>query len=147
MPSRLLATALALIALAANAADSGPTVDVPARNWTQWQYSKEGYLQMTLRADVVRPVTADRIDIVDMNLTVFSGDAARRVDTSVVSPAATFFVRERRASGSSPVRLIDFRDNLEITGEDWSYEMEGKKISLHRHVHVVFHASLNATTP
>jgi hypothetical protein len=38
-------------------------------------HGKEGYRQMTLRGDEVRPVSSDRIDILGMNVTVFSGKA------------------------------------------------------------------------
>jgi len=101
---------------------------------------------MTLRGSEVHPISADRIDVVDINITTFSGDAAARVDSSLLSASASFFPRENRASGPESVRVIRFREDgeisAEITGEDWTYQQEGKKVSIRRNAHVVFREQL-----
>lgn len=103
--------------------------------------AKEGYRNMTLRGSEVRPVGNSRIDVSDLSITIFSGDAAAHVETMLLSPAATFFPKEQRAIGAKSVRLI--RDDIEVTGEGWTYEHLGKKVSLARNVRVVFSAQLN----
>lgn len=119
-----------------------PAVGVPAKNWVLPLFTaKEGYRNMTLRGSEVRPVGNARIDVSDLSITVFSGDAAAHVETMLLSPAATFYPREQRASGEKNVRLI--RDDIEVTGEGWSYDHAGKKVSLARNVRVVFSAQLN----
>jgi hypothetical protein len=132
IPPLVLAAALSL---------KGAEPGAPARNWVLPLFTKEGYHSMTLRGSEVRPAGADRIDIVDLNIAVFSGDPAARVRTILLSPAASYFANENRASGPQSVRVI--RDDAEITGEDWTYEQAGEKISLRRNVRVVLRAALS----
>ena len=124
------------------AADTRPAlvVSAPAKNWVWPRYTKEGYRWMTLRGTEVREASADQIDIVDLNITVYSRDAAAQTDSSILSPAASFFIREDRASGSQSVRLIDYAHNLEVTGEQWTYDVKQKNISILHNVRVVIHS-------
>lgn len=122
-------------------ASSAP-VAVPAKNWILPLFTaKDGFRTMTLRGSEVRPVGPARIDVTDLSITVFSGDAAAHVETILLSPAAIFLPKEKRATGEKTVRLI--RDDIEVTGEGWTYDHLGKKISLARNVRVVFRAQLN----
>lgn len=137
MTARAIIVSLLAAALPVHAADDVATAETaPARNWVLPIFTNEGYRSMTLRGDEVHPVGSDRIEVVNINIAVFSGNAAARPTSILLSPKATFFPRENRASGPSWVRLI--RDDGEITGEDWSYEQAGEKVSIRRHVHVVF---------
>jgi hypothetical protein len=138
---RWLALAAGLSLPSLLAADARPALVVtsPAKNWVWPRYTREGYRWMTLRGTEVREVSADQIDIVDLNITVYSKDAAAETDSSILSPAASFFIRENRAAGAQSVRVIDYAHNLEVTGEQWTYEAKLKKISLARNVRVVIH--------
>lgn len=121
---------------------AAPVTGVPAKNWVLPLFTpKEGYRNMTLRGSEVRPVGTAQIDVTDLNITVFSGDAAAHVETVLLSPAASFFPKEKRATGEKSVRLI--RDDIEVTGEGWVYHHEAKTVSLARNVRVVFTAQLN----
>jgi hypothetical protein len=122
------------------AAAQNDAVAPPAKNWTLPLFTREGYHQMTLRGDEVRPVDSDRVDIVGMNFIGFSGGPDARVDTVLQSPAATFMINERIARGDRPVRLI--RDDIEVTGEGWTYSYKEKKVLIMRKAHVVFRAAL-----
>jgi hypothetical protein len=93
-----------------------------------------------LRGATVKPAGEDGIAVTDMNVTVFSGDAAARVETVLLSRDATFFPKQSQVSGEKSVRVI--RDELEVTGEDWSYDQAGKKVSIHKNVRVVYRAPL-----
>ncbi|MCX6955587.1 MAG: hypothetical protein NTV51_25865 [Verrucomicrobia bacterium] len=125
------------------AATSGTSeTAAPAKNWVLPLFSpKEGFRTMTLRGSEVRPVGTARVDVTDLNITVFSGDAAARVETLLLSPSASFFAKEKRATGEKSVRLI--RDDIEVTGEGWVYLHDTKTVSLARNVRVVFTAQLN----
>jgi len=138
---RLLALAASLAAATA-AADGPPSGAAPAKNLSMRLFTPQGYHQMDLQGNEARSISSDQIDIVDMNIAVFSGDAAARPDSVILSPAASFFLRESRASGDGAVRLIDYRNNFEVTGEQWVYENTRKKISIARNVRVVIHAAL-----
>jgi hypothetical protein len=132
--------AIALLASVPGAPAQDSTIAPPARNWTLPLFTKEGYRQMTLRGDEVRPITPDRVDITGMNVTVFSGTADAKVDSVLLSPEATFMISEKIARGDKSVRLI--RDDVEVSGEGWTYDYNQKKVLISRHAHVVFHSAL-----
>jgi hypothetical protein len=131
---------LFLVAPILHASDAALTTG-PAKNWALPLFTPEGFRSMTLRGAEVYTVGSDRIDITNMNIAVFSGNAAARIDTILLSPAASFFPRENRASGDKSVRLI--RDDLDVTGERWTYDYNQKKVSIRKSVRVVFRAQLN----
>jgi hypothetical protein len=136
--SLLAAAAFLASMLASQAQDIA--VAPPASNWTLPLFTREGYHQMTLRGELVHPVDSDRVDVTGMNFTVFSGGSDARVDSVILSPNAKFMINERMASGAGTVRLI--RDDIDVTGEDWSYSYNEKKVLIMRKAHVVFHAAL-----
>jgi hypothetical protein len=135
-----LLAAVALLASVPCAPAQDVTIAPPARNWTLPLFTKEGFHQLTLRGDEVRPVTSDRVDITGMNVTVFSGDAEAKVDAVLLSPEATFLMNEKIAKGDKFARLI--RDDVEVSGYGWTYFYNEKKVLILRHAHVVFHSAL-----
>ena len=140
-PLLLLAGLVAAAALLARAQSPAPVAGPPAKNWVLPLFTdKEGYHSMTLRGSEARAIGADRFDVADLNITVFSGDAAARVDTLLLSPAASFFQNDKRASGDKSVRVI--RDDLEATGQRWTYDYAQKKVSLDGRVRIVFRVEL-----
>lgn len=112
----------------------------PAENWEMKVFTKEGYRSMILRGTEVRLAALNRYDVVDLSITVFSGTAAAHVDSILLSPSASFFSREDRARGDRAVRLI--REDMEITGENWTYVHAERKVTIQTKTRVVFHAAL-----
>jgi len=127
-----------LLAGTTAAADTGALA--PALNWVLPVFTRENHRSMTLRGSRATFPSAHEVNVVDLNLTVFSGDATNRVETIILSSAATFFPQESRALGNQGVRLI--RDDLEAVGREWSYHHVQKKVSLQGHVRIVFNAEL-----
>lgn len=122
------------------AGDADPATN-PAVNWVLPLFTDaDGYRSMTLRGSTVKPGEGGGIAVTDLNITVFSGDASARVETVLLSHAATFFPKENRAAGVNGVRAI--RDELEVTGQDWTYEHSGKKVSIRKNVRVVYQSPL-----
>jgi len=142
-----LALAAGLATAGGGAAPAGGPAP-PAKNWALPLFTNEGWRSMTLRGTEVHPVSSDRIDVVDINITVFSGDAAERVASILLSPSASFFPHANSASGAQSVRMIRFRPDgeiaAEITGEDWTYAQAGEKVSIRRNAHVVFKEQLTS---
>lgn len=136
----LAASVVALFACTVGGLAQDIAVAPPARNWTLPLFTKEGYRQMTLRGDEVRPINSNQVDIIGMNFTVFSGRPDAKVDSVLLSPEASFFINEKIARGHEQVRLV--RDDLEVTGRDWTYYYNEKKVLINRNAHVVFHAAL-----
>lgn len=144
----LLAATLCASGLAAAAclrgADERPTAlttDAPIVNFSVPTFTKDGHRSWLLRGSQGLVISEDQIAVTNLNLTVFTGDASDRVDAVFLSPTATAVLPEARVSGAGRVRLIN--DDLEATGEDWSYDHHQKKVSIRKSVHVVFHAQLN----
>ena len=122
----------------------------PAIGWTFPVFSdNEGYRRYTLRGTEARLINDDRIDVTGFSAVVFSGDATGNVDEVLLSPQATFFPKENRASGSSFVRLIlsgssgKPNDEVEVVGRGWTYDNDTKKVSIAHDVRVTFHAQLH----
>jgi hypothetical protein len=136
--SILAAAALLVPGLGGSAQDLASSP--PARNWTLPLFTKEGFREMTIRGDEVHPLTSDRIDIKGMNITVFSGHADARVDSVLLSLEATFLINEKIAHGDKTVRLV--RDDIEVTGDVWTYYYNEKKVLISKRAHVVYHAAL-----
>lgn len=119
---------------------AAPTA-APAVNWVLPLFSdKEGYRTMTLRGTEVRPA-GDTVRVTHLNITIFSGDAAARVDSILLSPLAVFSKKDNRASGDQGVRFI--QDDVEVTGTHWTYDHAAKKVSLRESVRVTFKAKIN----
>jgi hypothetical protein len=95
---------------------------------------------MTLKGTEVRPITSDQIDITGLDVTVFSGGPEAKVDTVILSPAASFMINEKVARGDQAVRMV--RDDVDVTGVGWTYYYNEKKVLIAHNAHVVFHAGL-----
>jgi hypothetical protein len=119
-------------------------LSAPATNWVLPLFTdREGFRTMTLRGSAVKPSGNNAISVTDLSITVFSGDAAARVDTMLLSLDATFRPKENRANGEKTVRVI--RDEIEVTGEDWTYDHAGKIVSIRKNVRVVYRLPLKIT--
>lgn len=103
-------------------------------------FTKEGYRSLLLRASEMEVISSTRVELAEMNLTAFTGDATERVETILLAPAATFLRTEDVVRGEKSVRFI--RDDLEASGTKWVYNHREKSISMDGNVHVVFHAAL-----
>jgi hypothetical protein len=145
-PFRLSALVALGVALGAGGADapsnSAVLGNASLTDLSTTIFSPEGFRRMTLKGTEARPVAKDQIDFVGMNIAVYSGDAATQLSSVILSPAASFFLHEDRAAGEGPVRLIDYRNNFEVTGEKWNYQYDQRAISIARNVKVIIHATL-----
>jgi hypothetical protein len=137
---------LSLLALAAGWAHAAePAAPAPqpvvAKNWGLPLFTKEGYRSMTLRGTEARTISTDRIDIIDLNITTFTGDADAKVESILLCrELASFFPNEKLVRGAASVRLV--RDDIEVTGEQWTYDHAAKKVSLARNARVTFKTPL-----
>lgn len=136
---RLRRAVVAVLALCAAAAPLAQ-ITAPALNWALPLFTKEGYRSMTARGSAARATHDRRFEVVDLNLTFFTGDSTNAVDSVILSPAATFVPDEKRAHGENHVRYI--RDDVEASGLKWIYHHADKKISLDGNVRVVFRAKI-----
>ena len=145
---RLLLLVLSALGLATGVgglrgADERPpafTANAPVVNFRVPPFTKDGFRSWLLSGAEGRYVSANRLDVTDLNLTVFDGTAANRVESVFLSPSATALINDGQVRGQDRLRLIT--DDFEATGEDWRYDHRAKKVSIYKNVRVVFHAQL-----
>lgn len=125
---------------AARLAAADPVLSAPAKNWSVIRFTRDNFHSLTVRGTEARLRGEDEVDVKDLNLTVFVGDATNHVESILLSPAAIFHQKENFASGDQGVRLI--RDDLEATGTQWTYHHANKNVSLHGNVRIVVNAEL-----
>lgn len=133
--------ALPVSAIAQTPAPAPAKETPPAKNFRLPAFTKEGFRAYLLNGSEARFTGDKAVDLTDVTLTVFAGDASNHVDTVILSPAATFLTEDNLARGASTVRLI--RDDVEVTGSHWTYDHANKKVSIAKNVRVTFKAQLN----
>jgi hypothetical protein len=134
----LCALALTLGAVSASSADLA--IEPVVHNWGEAFFSKEGFHTYTLRGTEMKPEGKAQVDVKNLTIIVWSGDKLTKVDTTIVSPEATFLLEKKFAFGKKAVRVV--RDDFDVTGEDWTYDLAQKKVSIAHHTRVVFKATM-----
>lgn len=138
----LLFTALfSVLGLSASAQTSTRIAnDAPIINFRLPTFSPEGFRQWLVRGSEARLLSAKEIDIHELTLTIFSGDAQDRIETMILSPEAKVHTESQTVSGPDTIRVI--RDDLEASGADWTYDHREKRIVMKKNVRVTFRAEL-----
>lgn len=87
-------------------------------------------------------VSASRIDVGNMQLTVYAKDAPNRVDTVLMAPSASIVIKDDNAvaTGESSIRIV--RDDLDASGQKWRYDHNRKTVVIDGQVHVIIRAEL-----
>lgn len=140
MPPRLLLLLL-VSATAGLAVTTQIAPDKPIVNFRLPDFTPEGNRAWLVRGSEARFVNAGQVDIKELNLTLFTGQADGKIETLILSPSAQVRVKDMLARGSESIRVIN--DSFEATGEDWSYLHKEKRVSIGRNVRVVLHTQLN----
>lgn len=147
MMFRRLAVALLLLApfaLLLRGGSGTPQVmtEAPVKDFILPRFTKDGWIAQRLHADTARIVSQTQVDVTGLTLTVFSGDANKRVDTVIVSPVATVHTEPDHESIHGPESVRMVRDDLEITGEQWSYFYREQRVLIEKNTRIVFRTKL-----
>ena len=135
----LVFLAAVLPALAENS--TRVSTKAPILNFSLPTYTHpEGYRHWLIRGSEARMSDENFIDVKELSLTVFSGDAANRIDTMMLSPAARVLPEEKEITGDSTLRVINLHDGFEATGEGWKYTDKSKTVTLAKKVRVILRA-------
>lgn len=127
---------LGLGALAAFGQDSTRiSADAPIINFRLPTYTPGGFRAWLVRGSEARVAGPNDIDIKELTMTIFTGDARDKIETMILSPVAKIAPEDQIATGSGAIRVIN--DSFEATGAGWRYEHKEKKVSITRHVRVV----------
>lgn len=137
----LVIVLLAPAAFAEPAPSAPPSVaGTPIKEFRLPSFDKNGKRSTFMRATEALIVSPTRIDVKDMQFTVFTKDGTGAFDSVLLTPSATFLTDKQFVSGSESVRLI--RVNLEITGEQWSYNHPEKRVLIAKNARVTFQDEL-----
>ncbi len=114
--------------------------DAPIVNFRLPTFTEAGHRAWLVRGSEAKLVSAREIDVTELTMTVFSGDATERITTMILSPVARLLPEPQVVFGPSAIRVID--DEFEASGEDWRYEHREKRVSIRKNVRVTFRAQL-----
>ncbi|MBM3872340.1 MAG: hypothetical protein FJ382_01145 [Verrucomicrobia bacterium] len=137
---RLLLAGGLLAALPLRAAGPQVQANAPILNFSLPSFNAQGFRTMLVRGREAVVASKTEARLRDMTLTVFSGDAAARVETVFVSPAATVRLDERVVFGEESVRVVN--DRFELLGNDWRYEHDARRILIRNGARVVFQTEI-----
>ncbi len=112
----------------------------PVKNFRLPTFTDEGFRRTMLRAGEARLPDPARIELVEMELTLFNGHADEAIDAMLAAPSALFLPETLFASGAETVRLE--RLDLTVTGADWSYDHPARRIVINREAHVILRAPI-----
>lgn len=133
---------LSILLLAPGVACAAPqvTATAPVKKFSLPTFTDEGFRHVMIRAEEARLPDPARIDLIEMDLTLFTGLADEQIEAMLAAPSAAFFPQKLLATGSDTVRLE--RTDLTVTGADWSYDHKAKKVVIKRNAHVTFRSTL-----
>jgi len=137
----LLLAAIAALA-ATSLASAAPKVaaSAPIKNFRLPTFNEEGFRRIMLRAAEARLPSPERIDLIEMELTLFTGLADEQIESMLAAASASFFPATLLATGTETVRLE--RSDITVTGADWSYDHNGQKVVINRDAHVIFRSAI-----
>ncbi len=138
----LLVVLLALVGPAAFSAGlSG--VNAPVKKFRLPAFNDQGFRSSLLEGDAATMVSSTQIDVKEMHFTLFAGDEKGSIETTLLAPVATVRILEKDkilVEGKRSVRLV--RSDLDVSGEDWTYQHSDKHLAIRKNVRVVVHAEL-----
>ena len=114
--------------------------DAPVLDFKLPMFGQNGYKIWELRGREGRYVNDERIDVVGMELRLFSGKADLKVHTTIESPAATMLVSQSQALGKSEIKITG--NQFQIKGEDWKWTGGSRTITVDKNVRVSFRQGL-----
>ena len=139
---RHLPLTLLVAGLLAASAPASPqiTATAPVKNFRLPTFTDEGWRRLMVVAAEARLPDPARIDLTEMQLTLFTGRPDEQIDAMLAAPAATFVPEKQLATGPDTVRME--RADITVTGADWSYDHTLRKVVIQRDAHVTFHAAI-----
>ncbi|MFI5337225.1 MAG: LPS export ABC transporter periplasmic protein LptC [Opitutales bacterium] len=136
----LLAAALGAAGGAAAQTSTQVSANSPIVNFRLPTFTPDGHRQWLIRGSEAVLRNPNEIDVRELALTIFTGDATDRIDTMILSPVAQVAPEDETAKGSEAIRIIN--DNFEASGIGWTYSHREKRVSIAKHVRVVLHSEL-----
>jgi hypothetical protein len=112
------------------------TPNAPVENFRLPMFNEEGYRSWDLRGAKGIYVDGTHVDVIDMNIRVFTGDEENEVLTEITSPTAAVLLTENKAIGRNTI-LISSKD-YSITGQNWTWDGNNDSFTIEGDVVVTF---------
>ncbi len=146
-PLRLAFATAALAAVATAPAADSPRIRAPApvKNFSLPFFNDEGFRTMLIRGNEARLANPAKPELTDVTVSLFSGDAANRVEAVLLATEATVDTAAKTVVGTGPMRLV--QEEFEATGERWFYDYNDPdtiNLRIERKARIVFRAELQA---
>ncbi len=144
--NRLVTTSLvaSLLALSGPLAAQTPAPKIkpsaPIKEFRLPTFDKDGKRATFMRAGEALFVSTTQVDVKDMQFILFTKDGTDAFDTTLLAPSATFLTDKQIVSGKESVRVV--RIDLEVTGEQWSYNHPAKRVLIGKNARVIFQDEL-----
>ena len=138
----LIALLLALPGAVPARAASSPQVksSSPVKNFRLPLFDDAGLRTSFMHADEAVIVSSTRIDAKNLTLTLYASDGSGRTDSLLTSPAASAYTDRQVVTGPGFVRFV--HDDVEVTGEHWTYFHREKRVLIENNVRVTFRDEL-----
>lgn len=112
------------------------TPDAPLRHFRIPMFGEDGFKTWELRGVEGIYLSEGESEIVGLDLIVFSGDDRALVENRIRSPRARISMEQSLARGDSSIFVSG--PNFSISGEDWTWEGDDRKITVRRAARVTF---------
>ena len=117
------------------------TPQEPITNFRLPMFGDNGYRTWEMKGDEGRYISPEKIDVIQMRLDVFSGNADSKIENKIRSPLATLFINKNYAIGDSPIQILS--ENYRVDGERWFWDGKLRRIVVSRNARVIFNEGLS----
>jgi hypothetical protein len=117
------------------------TPQEPIQNFRLPMFGENGYRTWEMKGDEGRYISPEKIEVSQMKLDVFSGEADSSIENKIKSPLATLFVNKNIAIGDSPIQILS--QNYRVDGERWFWDGKLKRVVISRNARVIFNEGLS----
>ena len=116
--------------------------DAPVINFRLPMFGDDGNPVWELRGQEGRYLSDEKVDLTGMRLLVFDPEQPHRVETEILSPAATMFVQQNQVRGDESITVTG--DNFIITGQRWLYDADERRVVIDEDVKITFFEELSS---
>jgi hypothetical protein len=131
----------ALLAVSGITAFGQMTPQEPITNFRLPMFGDNGYRTWEMMGDEGRYISPEKIDVIQMRLDVFSGNADSKVENRIRSPQATLWVNKNVAFGDSPIQILSA--TYRVDGERWYWDGKLRRVVISSNARVTFNEGLS----
>jgi lipopolysaccharide export system protein LptC len=110
--------------------------DAPIINFKIPMFTQEGYQSWYIHGDEGIYINEEQIDILGMQLMIFSADKHECLQTTIESPKATIIPYENKAKSNNKIQATG--NGYRLSGKNWIWSGKLKKITINQNVKIIF---------